>query len=1486
MFDNNVIDEMKFAEFLLKKNSVGNMRSIHLNAIPSKRGYTKLPLDKFDLVGENKSEEFLNKLFRNKNFTFKISLKDQTKLADRVKELQTQLEDTRDDDLLRQLKSEIKILEKKLHEGLFIFKSLSSICSKTKEEEQETGIKTFAFGYPLIVKRSMSDSNKIVKAPLILFYLNIEQSTKEARTWTIKRNEDYPVIINNLLISYIENDLAISLSKLREILPEEESVDEKKVIEVLNEFVKTIKPNSSSSFREVLSISKLDKIEDKLIIEKNCRQNNGLLLINNGVFGNYRISKESILADLKKIIDGEIKGNDREDNTRLSLLSPIETDPSQQRIINSLQEENKILIQGPPGTGKSQSLSAIITNALSNRKRCLIVCEKKTALDVIAENLRKEGLGELVTTITHPITDRTKVVKEIRELFNIEHSFSRLPEDNFIDSEDKILRLIKKINTRHKSLLNIDFGNKIWTSLVGDFLKAKKSIKENPLNKVLNQDNYNFDVEEFKELIQQIRDAYKYYYPIRDIESLCKINRSEYIDLTILESQRDIKEKVTQHLKEAKELMALISSFEEKYYRRNLKYFNGSYKKVLEQLESALTMLKSMRKDYLTRLNAYYSKIDQQIESQILELEKVMLESEAKYDQEFLQNSLLNNTRIALGSIVSKKYKDLKMSRDKVILLLENLKNYIEENDLGFSLFEQCDLSSGDDLSEVYLLIDNLKEYMKAYKRRSLIDIKKYVESMTLEKPQKHHRVDLPGEINSFKKEYKGIIEFVKENSLLNLNLKNNQPTSKLIKEFKNKISKTETLLEDSAERSQEIVREANLKDSSINAKIEIPKEYKTIVVKEAILREGLDSLWLEHKLGKELSIKEVYQQLEELEKLFENGIREIDYEWDKFYNFVKHIETLDYKVKSIVDTLYQSGVKENWDKYFSHWYFSILLERLYEEKTFPDSTTENFLEDLRYAISENQRRQKEQILAIWAKEKSLRKQQYEAGEGMRRSIVSLYNLRGSYGNRRNSLKKVINKSFNLFTSVKPVVLTNPITCSTIFPLQKNLFDIVIFDEASQLRIEDTYPSLLRGKIKVISGDKYQMPPSYYFKGRMDFVEFEDEEIGISEELERIQEDYRDLFANLVESESLLEFAEMLDFKKTHLDTHYRSRHPDLVAFSNAAFYGENLIPLPKKFDEAPIIFHRVDGLYKENENLDEIQYIFALLKDIHKNPDGTYPSIGIATLNQKQQNRFYEEIALSEDEEFRSMIENMQQSGLFIKNLENIQGEERDIIILSTTFGRDDKNKFIQNFGPINRKKGHRLLNVLITRAKSKIHVCTSIPQEYISNYREEINMKGNTGKGVFYAYLAYARAVSEGNEENKEQILEILRNNCPERNHDDSLGLFQDVESIFEEEVIDRLERYIDSERIIPQYKAGGFRIDFVVKDLAGKPRLAIECDGAKYHSSEEAYCWDICRQKQLEEHGFIFHRIWSTEWFTNEERELEKLIDFVRENENPNN
>lgn len=244
------------------------------------------------------------------------------------------------------------------------------------------------------------------------------------------------------------------------------------------------------------------------------------------------------------------------------------------------------------------------------------------------------------------------------------------------------------------------------------------------------------------------------------------------------------------------------------------------------------------------------------------------------------------------------------------------------------------------------------------------------------------------------------------------------------------------------------------------------------------------------------------------------------------------------------------------------------------------------------------------------------------------------------------------------------------------------------------------------------------------------------------------------------------------------------------------------------------------------------------------------------------------------------------QRDGLFIKNLENIQGEERDIIILSTTFGKDKDNRFIQNFGPINQAKGYRLLNVLVTRAKKKIHVCTSIPEEYISTYSTEINRIGNTGKGIFYAYLAYAKAVSENNTELKEQILKLLREKCFQRNHTADNGLINQTESIFEEEVISRLEDHINPDRIIAQYPAGGFRIDFVVKDLSGKPTLAIECDGAKYHSSPEAYCWDLCRQQQLEEHGFIFHRIWSTDWFTNDEKELKKLLTFISENENPNN
>src|SRR5690606_16331060 len=188
-----------------------------------------------------------------------------------------------------------------------------------------------------------------------------------------------------------------------------------------------------------------------------------------------------------------------------------------------------------------------------------------------------------------------------------------------------------------------------------------------------------------------------------------------------------------------------------------------------------------------------------------------------------------------------------------------------------------------------------------------------------------------------------------------------------------------------------------------------------------------------------------------------------------------------------------------------------------------------------------------------------------------------------------------------------------------------------------------------------------------------------------------------------------------------------------------------------------------VNGVFQDYTNEEEANAVIEILEKIEPKTDGRYPSVGIATFNITQRNFIKRKIIQkqneTENEEFREKITALESSGLFIKNLENIQGDERDIIIISTTYGRKKDGKFIQSFGPINHTKGYKLLNVIITRAKEKIYICNSIPEEFYLNYSDELKQeKSNNRKAALYAYLAYCKAVSDGNEQKRLEILKEL--------------------------------------------------------------------------------------------------------------------------------
>jgi len=364
---------------------------------------------------------------------------------------------------------------------------------------------------------------------------------------------------------------------------------------------------------------------------------------------------------------------------------------------------------------------------------------------------------------------------------------------------------------------------------------------------------------------------------------------------------------------------------------------------------------------------------------------------------------------------------------------------------------------------------------------------------------------------------------------------------------------------------------------------------------------------------------------------------------------------------------------------------------------------------------------------------------------GMRR----LYNLRGGRGQERNSLRQIVQSDPELFLSLFPVTLCTPEVASILFRGARNLFDLVIFDEASQIRVEDAFTGLLKGRTVVIAGDRHQMPPSNWFEADTD-----------DRLTTALSDSVTDVLAEqALHAESILDFAiQHRYFGDTYLTYHYRSEHADLIAFSNAAFYG-NLKPMALNHIQQPFGFHAVNGLYGGQTNEQEASAVVKWLLAVEPNERDLLPSIGVATLNLKQRDLILKLLMRERrlSDEANTKVARLEEAGLFIRNLENIQGDERDIIVLSTTFGMNEEGLFSRHFGKLGTRAGYRLLNVLVTRARTHIHVFSSFPEFALQEHAALLTEKrGNWGSGLIFAYIEFVRRKAAG--ESAESLLDVL--------------------------------------------------------------------------------------------------------------------------------
>jgi hypothetical protein len=428
----------------------------------------------------------------------------------------------------------------------------------------------------------------------------------------------------------------------------------------------------------------------------------------------------------------------------------------------------------------------------------------------------------------------------------------------------------------------------------------------------------------------------------------------------------------------------------------------------------------------------------------------------------------------------------------------------------------------------------------------------------------------------------------------------------------------------------------------------------------------------------------------------------------------------------------------------------------------------------------------------------------------------------------------------------------------------------VVFDEASQCRLEDALPVLTRAKRVVIAGDPQQLPPTRFFESTV--ASSDDEEVETEQEL---------FEAHQGEIEDLLGAALGLDIQQCYLDVHYRSRNADLIGFSNEYFYRSRLQPIPdhprNRSPHAPLTLYRIDGLYDKRKNEMEADAVVRIVKNLLGR--GNPPSIGIACFNLQQRELIMDKIedAAEQDTDFAAKLLAARarrgagsSEGLFVKNLESVQGDERDHLIISTTFGPDAKGKFRRNFGPLGSPGGGRRLNVLITRARHEIHVVTSIPRSAYASLPPVPDGVQPTGVWLLMAYLGYIEQLS-GDYEIAYRVLE--NSGASDRATVDFRK--SKTPSNFARALATRLATVKKIGGTV-HWGNEGFCVDLALHHpaKADDVTLGILCDSTRYSSSQDAVEWEVFRQSILEQQGWRLHRVWTPHFFRDPSGCLEKI------------
>jgi len=1292
---------------------------------------------------------------------------------------------------------------------------IKKYLQKAKEMEEERGVNVLYITFGLLNWIEVGD-NTPMKSPLLFVPVKISLKPLEIEIL------DDEVMVNPALKEKLKGE-----NKKLPPFPEEfDSISFDRYLNEVSELIEresgwTLEKRSfigTFAFTKAALFEDLDDHEDLILRHPIVRA----------------IAEEKGFAEEKKNLPEIEELSDNLDTT--TSYSILDCDSSQMEAVIYAKSGSSLVIQGPPGTGKSQCISNIIAECLAVGKKVLFVAQKRAALDVVKKRLDFCGIGPFCLQVHSQNANKIAILKQIEQSMNLDTEGIKIKKGKFQELgilKERLNDYIKSTQSPY-GLMKLSFYDVIGRVLALDDIPLLISEFKDPKN--VSEEEF-IEIKDLFGQLELFRETLEHY--DQNPWSLAKA-------------------KIKFLLQIAKELQLALNKI-----LYSFQYVNG-------QLGSELKILQEKFPNGVEE-NGEVPENRTQWEKNI---------NRAKYWISALESFNLWQTWEI-------DYSDLNQYFE-----LESIINFNEFSEF-FKSFEQINLAyeaeSSPSLSVTSLLITKLNQYIekvnKLNNRLIVFNLKSGLKSILNDEDFQEFfnffsmfnenalTLDVDLLLARFTTDYAGVLKKhgpeYNADKLQILNCVRKIAKKQSVLGYLNKIKNFKVFAGNpdglSLDTIKIIIEDFHLLSDEWNETHPLENFLKPVLVIEPLPLNPRQDLWEKY----ENFAKRWLKDLPHLNEWFEIIKIENNLENHGFSSILDKIKNqrFEFKDSSGPETI-EIPLEKLFEKAFYH--------KLYEDVISTLPMINNF--DIKYHMKtiEKFRKIDKEILVI----------------NRLRVIKKLYDLRpkidlnisdsllAQSGFIKRELKKKRNvkplrytfkETKEYISLLKPCFMMSPLAIANFLPIEEynNFFDVVIFDEASQVTPEDAIGAILRGKSLIVVGDSQQLPPTNFFTASsISGTDFDDLD---------------DLDSNLQTMESLLDECTGIGFREKMLKFHYRSRKEGLIAFSNRQYYNGRLFTFPdisnedkedqissnetdisdqeklenySNIDDLTAIDFRYikEGVKVKAKNVIEADFVAQAIINHYKSNQkyGTNYSLGIVAFSVAQQEtiRSALEKLIKKDPSVESIMNKDEEEGLFIKNLESVQGDERDFIFFSVGYGKDPKGKLSLNFGPLNRSGGYRRLNVAITRARFHIKL-------FASFLPSEINLEKVKARGLsdLIGYMRYARS-------NK---LAKVKTVSKKKNFE-----FDSFES--------SVKLSLEKEGFVVKTLIGhsNFRIDLAIIDPKKPSRfiLGLECDGGSYQAAQNTRDRDRIRNEVLGGLGWEILHIWGPEWYNNKNQVIRKI------------